>query len=493
MPHPLFAPEAHELLRDNDVRGMATLCEELHPATVAEILQDEFSVEDIWRFLNSTSIRHQAAIFAYFDPDFQVKLVRGGGQAHMARLIEQMSHDDRADLLRRLKPQAADNLMRLIDEADRRDIAALVKYPENTAGALMTTDYAWLPAGVTVEEALDRLRKQAPNSETIYWVYVVQGAVPETGIAPALTAATPAPHAAIHAPPERKLIGVVSLRDLILADRKALIRDVMETHVISARVTDDREKVAEDIRHYDLLAMPVVDANGNLVGIITADDALDVVVSEATEDAHRMGAVAPLAESYLEAPFFEVWRKRAVWLAALFLAEMLTYNAMAFFDDALKAVTVLALYVPLCLSTGGNSGSQAATLIIRAMALGQVTLRDWWRVVRHEVVMGLVLGVTLGLIAAVRVYFLTNLISPGVLENPGRAATPLDLLTLVLACAVACICLWGTLIGSILPLVFKRAGVDPGVASSPFVATFVDVTGIVIYFSIARTFLGHLM
>src|SRR5262245_53329443 len=201
-----------------------------------------------------------------------------------------------------------------------------------------------------------------------------------------------------------------------------------------------------------------------------------------------MGAVAPLAENYLQAHFFTVWRKRIVWLAALFIAEMFTFNAMAHFDDAMKAVTVLALFVPLCISTGGNSGSQAATLITRALALGQVGVRDWLRVLRHELLMGLALGLALGVIALLRAWLLTP---SHVLENPGdQRPTSLWHLVFVVSQAVAAICVWGTLIGSMLPLIFKRLGVDPGVASSPFVATFVDVTGIINYFTIATAYLG---
>jgi magnesium transporter len=461
MADPLFGPEARQLLEKNDTAGMATFCETLHPATVAEVLEGEFDVEDVWRFLHSTNIHHQAAIFAYFPLDWQVKMVEGAGRPHMARLIEEMSHDDRADLLRKLKPQVREGLLRLVDEADRRDIAKLVNYAENTAGALMTTDYAWLPANISVEDAIERLRLQAPNRETIYYVYVVDD--------------------------QRRLLGVVSLRDLILAARRAVLSDVMSTQVITARVTDDREKVAKDMAHYDLLAMPVVDAENRLVGIITYDDVIDVVVSEATEDVHRLGGMDPLTQDYLEAPFAVIWRKRALWLSALFIAEMFTFNAMAYFDDAMKAVTVLALFVPLCLSTGGNSGSQAATLITRALALGQVTVRDWFRVLRHELLMGLILGLTLGGIAAARSYFLTP---HHVLVNPNESVTDLWLLTCTVSIAVTAICLWGTLIGSLLPIVFRRIGVDPGIASSPFVATFVDVTGIMIYFSIAKAVLA---
>jgi magnesium transporter len=549
MSHPLFGPEAQLMLEKNDVEGMETFCETLHPATVAEALADQFSVEDVWKFLRTTDIAHQAAIFEYFPLEWQVKMVQGAGQAQMARLIEEMSSDDRADLLRRLGPRAAENLLRLVDEADRRDIARLVKYPENTAGALMTTDYAWLPENITVEDALERLRLQAPDKETIYYVYVLND--------------------------QRKLLGVVSLRELIMASRRAVLHDLMETKPVTVCVTDDREKVAQEITRYDLLAIPVVDAEDRLVGIVTYDDATDVVVAEATEDAHRMGAVAPLAENYLEASFVEIWRKRAFWLACLFLAELFTFTALAYFEDAIAEVVVLSLFVPLCISTGGNSGSQAATLITRAMALGQVSRTAWLRVLRHEILMGLVLGLTLGAIGFFRASLTpaevrgnspprferftvtvpesrkletnerkkatwmglgpdetTVLVTvpakveqiivsdePVVVELPEDKELPSPTadgagnlvyefpkkctiprppvdrwkLSMVIALAVACICLWGTLIGSMLPIFFRSIGVDPGVASSPFVATFVDVTGIVIYFSIAKVVLWEVL
>jgi magnesium transporter len=548
MSDPLFTPEARLALEKNDTEAMQTFCETLHPATVAEALADDIPVEDVWRFLNATTIANQAVIFPYFPMEWQVRMVEGAGRQQMARLIEQMSHDDRADLLRRLDPQVAEGLLRLVDEADRRDIATLTRYPENSAGALMTTDYAWLPAHITVETALERLRLQAPDRETIYYVYVVDE--------------------------QRRLLGVVSLRELILASRRAVLADLMDTNPVTVRVTDDREKVAREITRYDLLAIPVIDAEDRLVGIVTYDDVIDVVVSEATEDVHRLGAVDPLTENYLEARFAVIWRKRAVWLACLFLAELFTFTALSYFEDAIAAVVVLSLFVPLCISTGGNSGSQAATLITRAMALGQVANRDWRRVFRHEVAMGLVLGLTLGAIGFVRASltpasvrsstqprpepFIVEVgegttqpevreqvegwgwwkktttvvaIPPGLkqsmieehrtevalpedsplkieadLKRPGTLVyqfpakckvhhPPVDRwkLSLVIALSVAAICLWGTLIGSMLPLVLRRLGFDPGIASSPFVATAVDVTGIVIYFSIAKLVLWDLL
>jgi magnesium transporter len=448
----------------------------------------------------------------------------------MARLIEQMSHDDRVRLLRRLPPRVSEAILRLVDEADRRDIAALANYPEGTVGALMTTNYAWLPATLRAGEAVDRLRQQAPNSETIYYIYVLDEAT-------------------------RKLLGVVSLRELILAPRNAVVRDLMEEELQTLRATDDRERAAQELARYDFLAMPVVDDEGRLVGIVTHDDVIDVVVQQATEDVHMMGGVGRMEEDYLEAPFVTVWRKRAFWLSCLFGAELFTFTALSHFEDEIGRLVVLSLFVPLCISTGGNSGSQAATLITRAMALGQLTIGNWSRVLRHELAMGVVLGLTLGLIGFFRGALTPADIRGGEKEQdeafivrvprgqeltsapggavslsegaelvydqhgyaslhlpPGQSLTPLRdgefheyrvpaksklrqppvdrwSLAQVIAFAVMGICLWGTIVGSMLPLIFKRLGVDPGIASSPFVATFVDVTGIIIYFTIAKAIL----
>jgi magnesium transporter len=547
MVHVLFGPEVREMLEENNDAGMRVFLESLHPATVAEALTGDLDVEQVWRFLSHTSIRNQASIFEYFPIDWQVKMVEGSGKERMARLIEQMSHDDRVDLMRRLMPRVAESLLRLVDEADRRDIANLVRQAENTAGGLMTTNYAWLPPNLTTSEALDRLRLQAPESETIYYIFVLDEG--------------------------RRLLGVLSLRDLILAPRHALIRDLMETSPVSVRATDDRDVVVKAMAQYDLLALPVVDEQNRMVGIITHDDVIDVVVETATEDVHRMGGVGAFAENYLEANFVTVWRKRAFWLACLFGAELFTFTALSYFDEAINRVVVLALFVPLCISTGGNSGSQAATLITRALALGQVGVPDWWRVLKHEILMGIVLGLTLGVIGFVRgsltfedvrgniqkreeTYHIRvppelvdqvhkvgedrmafprgsvqiseldenvqvipprgqrieeQAVNPAHELDPDRpaptgtrtfhipahsemrteAVSRWDL-ALVISQAVFFICLWGTLVGSMLPLLFRRIGVDPGIASSPFVATFVDVTGIIIYFNIASMYIPQL-
>ena len=453
MPHLLFGPEVRFLLQENDVDGVKAFLENLHPATVAETLADDFDVETVWKVLAHTNIRHQAAIFEYFPIDWQVKMVEGAGKERMAHLIEKMSHDDRVDLLRRLMPRVAESLLRLVDEADRRDIATLVRQDPNTAGGVMTTDYAWLPPGITATEALDRLRLQAPERETIYYVFVLDD--------------------------ERRLIGVLSLRDLILAPRHALIKDIMEKEIVTVRADVDREQVARELARYDLLAIPVVDDQNRMVGIVTHDDVMDVVVQEATEDAHRMGAVGPIAESYLEARFVHVWRNRAFWLSCLFIAQLLTFHAMEHFSAQIATWEFLVLFIPLCLSTGGNSGSQAATLITRALALGQVNLVDWLRVLGHELLMGLALGFALGVLGFIRVW----------VWPPETGTVHWLTLAWIVAQSVTCICIWGTIVGAMLPLGFKRTGIDPGIASSPFIATFVDVTGIIIYFSFAASYL----
>jgi magnesium transporter len=325
----------------------------------------------------------------------------------------------------------------------------------------MTTDYAWLPAHITAADALDRLRLQAPDKETIYYVYVLDE--------------------------NRKLLGVISLRDLILANRHTLVRDIMEKEIVSVRVTDDREQVARDIARFDLLAIPVVDEDGRLIGIVTHDDVIDVVVSEATEDVHRMGAVGAMVENYLEARFITVWRKRAGWLSLLFVAGLFTIFALAHFQDALDKYLVLALFIPLCIGTGGNSGSQAATLITRALALGHLNVRDWLRVLSHEIVMGLALGLSLGAIGFGICYFLQFV--PHIMGDQVKWWQ----LGLVVSQAVMAICLWGTVVGSMLPIIFRALGFDPAFASSPFVAMFVDVTGIMIYFTVAHLYLADLL
>lgn len=450
---PLLLPDLRQMLDENDTAGLKEFCEALYPPVSAEVLS-ELPGEDVWRVLSHCSVERQAEIFAFLDLAHQMELVKKLDRKRFSRLLEQMPPDDRVDLLERLDPEEVEGVLPLIAQAEREDIRRLLSYPEHSAGSIMTTDYAALPENITVQAALEQLRKMAPDRETIYYVYILDA--------------------------DRRLRGMVSLRDLILAKPTTPISEIVNRDVISVQVDDDQEFVAQELAKYDFLAIPVVDHQNKLVGIVTHDDVLDVVVEEQTEDVQRMASIVPLDQNYLETSFGTVWQKRALWLSALFVAELFTFTALASFEEAIQAVLALTLFVPLCISTGGNSGSQAATLITRALAVGHVRLTDWWHVLRHELLMGLALGLTLGAIGFVR----AALTPASVLGNADRW-----ILALVISQAVAAICLWGTLVGSMMPLIFKRIGVDPGYASSPFVATFVDVTGIMIYFTIATAYL----
>lgn len=455
----ILTPELREMLETNDGDGLREFCEAMHPASTAEFLE-ELEVGEIWQVLSHTNPDRQAGILQYFPESQKLGLVRGAGRERLARIIEAMASDDRVDLVKDLEPELREDLLPLVAQAEREDIRRLLSYPEDSVGAVMTTDYAWFPEDLTAGEALARLRLQAPDRETIYYVYVLD--------------------------PDRRLLGVVTLRQLILAKPAAKLGEFMERTLLSVQVDENKEQAAQKLAHYDFIAMPVADAEGRLVGIITHDDVMDVVVQAATEDAYRMGAVGPIEEGYLEAKFRTIWRKRAFWLACLFFGELLTVFALAGFETTIAAIPALTMFIPLCISTGGNSGSQAATLITRAMALGQVSVTDWMRVLRHELFMGLALGITLGILGLGTMSLLPML---GLLEPTILADNPPWKLALVIAQSVSAICLWGTLVGSMLPLFFKRLGVDPGVASAPFVATFVDVTGNLIYFSLATLYL----
>jgi magnesium transporter len=466
MSHPLFGPEIRIMLEEQNADGMRAFCESLHPATVAEALADEFTPEQVWEVISQANIRTQASVFEYLPPARQVEMVEHA-RPQVGQLLSKMSHDDRVDLIRRLPPRVAESLMRLVDEADRKDIATLFQYGENTAGALMTTDYAWLPGTVTAAEAIDQLRQQAPDRETIYYIYVLD----EAGRRPD---GTPAP---------RRLLGVVSLRDLILAPRHTLIRELMEGEPLAVRYDEDKEKVAQVFARYDFLAVPVVDDRFGLLGIVTHDDVLDVVQEEATEDLQRQAAVGPIEGSYLEAGFGTVWYSRVKWLAILFLLQMLTINAMAFFESELKRVAFLMVFVPLCLSVGGNAGSQAATLVIRALALEHIRTRDWLWVFHRELLMAAALAASLGLLAVARTYFLT--------PNSVLADVPPDRfwnLVWTVTLAVMGICLSGAVIGAMLPLLIQWFGGDPALMSAPFIATLSDVLGIFIFFTIVAAF-----
>ncbi len=449
----LILPEVKDLVVRKETAELREMLRHLHPADVADVLVN-LDGETGGAVFDAMEPGQGVKTFEHVPEGDQTRLMDVIGQAKVARVIEGMSSDDRAHFLKSLPQATIDAILPLLAQAERNDVVRLMAFDEGTAGSIMTTEYVHFVEEMTVAEALAQIRKVAPLRETVYYVYVTDT--------------------------QHHLFGVLSLRQLILAKPEQKVGDIAQRNVIRVIVDADQEQVAQTFEKYDFLAVPVTDNENRLLGIVTHDDVLDVVVAEATEDAHRMGAVGPMVENHLTAPFARVWRKRVGWLSCLFLAELFTFTALSHFEKAISQVVVLALFVPLCISTGGNSGSQAATLITRALALGHVTLKDWRKVLRHEILMGFALGLTLGAIGFVR----ACMTPASILGGASRLG-----LGLVISQSVTVICLWGTLIGSLLPLLFKRLGFDPGMASSPFVATFVDVTGIMIYFSIARVYL----
>jgi magnesium transporter len=365
--------------------------------------------------------------------------------------------DDAADLVQHAPAAERDRLLALLDEPTRKEVRALLAYSEDEAGGLMNPRYARLRPDMTVDEAISYLRKQARERlETIYYVYVLDE--------------------------QQHLLGVVSFRELFAAQAGKRVRDIMHHEVLTVREDQDQESVSRVVAQNDLYAIPVVDGDNRIKGIVTADDILDVVQEEATEDAQKFGGMEALDAPYLKIAFNLMVRKRAGWLAALFLGEMLTATAMSYFEDEIDRAVVLALFLPLIISSGGNSGSQASTLVIRAMALGEVKLRDWWRVMRREIAAGAVLGSVLGTIG-----FLRIVIWQLVVPTYGQYYL---LIAATVFCSLIGVVMFGTIAGSLLPFLLRKLGADPASASAPFVATLVDVTGLVIYFT-AASFILH--
>jgi magnesium transporter len=367
-----------------------------------------------------------------------------------------LAPDDSADLIQEAPLAERENLLALLDDSARREVKGLLDYAEDKAGGLMNTRYSRLRAEMTVDEAIAYLRRDAQHREkTVYYVYVVDS--------------------------QERLMGVVSFRDLIVAPGDKRVGDVMRAEVISARDDLDQEALSKLFMRHHLLMMPIVDAEGRIQGVVNVNDIVDVVQEEATEDIQKLGGVETLEGPYLQVPMLSMIRKRAGWLAALFLGEMLTATAMGQFEAEIARAVVLALFVPLIISSGGNSGSQATTLVIRAMALGEVRVVDWWRVIRRELVAGLGLGLILAFIGLGRI-LLWQLLFDAYGEH-------YFLIALTVALSLVGVVLWGSIAGSLLPFILRGLGFDPASASAPFVATLVDVTGLIIYFTVAATIL----
>ena len=451
----LFLPEVMEAIENGDLESLRTVFEDLHPSDVAELLV-HLSPDRIAAIVRILRAPKGIDVFEQLELATQAEVLKHLGRAETVKLLEEMSADDRVDLLKKLPSETVDSLLPLMAQADRDDVRRLLQYGEKTAGALMTTEYASLPAQVTVAEAMAKLRNIAPDRETIYYIYIIDG--------------------------DRKLLGTISLRDLVLARPTQKIEDFMSVDPISVRVDMDQEEVAKMVAKYDFLALPVIDPDKRLVGIITHDDAMDVVEREQTEDVQKLGGMEVLDAPYFNVGFFSLVRKRAGWLTALFLGEMFTATAMGYYEHEIERAVVLALFIPLIISSGGNSGSQASTLIIRALAVREVRLRDWWKVFGREIVSGLALGAILGTIGFFRIVLWQQ-------WRPMYGEHYLFVAATV-ACSLLGVVMWGTITGSMLPFILRKLGFDPASASAPFVATLVDVTGLVIYFSFASLILG---
>ncbi len=419
----LMYPELKILLEENDAAGMGEFCDVLHPAVTAEILE-KLDSPDAWKVLKTCKLERQVEILEYMTLAGQVDLINVIDRKRLTRLLEEMSPDDRVDLLSRMKPEKVENLLPSIAQVERNDIRKLLSFPEYSAGSIMTTEYASLPEGITAREALDRLRVQAPDRETIYYVYIIDEG--------------------------RRLHGFISLRELILAKPTAKLADIMQKDVISVRVTDDQEIVAQELAKYDFLAIPVVDNQNQLVGIVTHDDVLDVIREEATEDAQRMGGMQPLDDSYLTTPIMTLTWKRGVWLVLLLGAAVGTAGVLSQYAEVSQRHPWLILFFPLVLASGGNAGSQSATLIIRTLALGELDRRQTLRIAIRE----LALASQLGSVMAVIAFCFALLFG-----DFHRA--------LVVAGTVLLVVVMGAVTGAMLPLGFKRLGMDPGIDVQP--------------------------
>ncbi len=444
-----------ELLRAGDAESAAARIGELLPAGAADFIAEADDEARVlaFRYMN----RDQAAeTFELLDPGLQKSLLDLLPYRQVALILNDIAPDSRTALLEVLPPDMINKHLRLLTHNERAVALKLLGYPENSIGRLMTPDYITIRSDWSVARVFEEIRAQGAESETLSTFFVVD----EQG----------------------KLIDDIKIRELLLADPGSMVPEICDSKFAFLNVSDDQEVAIEEFKKHDRVALPVIDQAGTLLGIVTFDDVMDVAEEEDTEDMQKLGAVEALEEPYMEVSVSKMIRKRAPWLLVLFVGEMFTASAMSFFENEIAKAVVLALFIPLIVSSGGNTGSQAATLIIRAMALGEVTLRDWWRIMRREIVMGLFLGLILGVLGFLRV---------AIWEIVGDTYGPYWLLIgFTISFSLLGVVLWGTLMGSMLPLLLKKFGADPATSSAPFIATLVDVTGLLIYLSVAAMLLS---
>lgn len=456
--NPLLVPELRELLEEKDSQTLREFCEDLHPAQVAELIS-ALSADEVWSVLLYSERNHRAEIFSNLDEDMQVAIIGILRRDEIAGLISDMAPDDRVDLLKELPEELCETVLPAIAQAEREDIRRLISYEEGTAGAVMTSDYATLSSDLTASKAIDRLREVAPDKETIYYAYVIDE--------------------------NRHLLGFVSLKDLILAPRDEKVSNIMHHDVISARVNDDQEEVARKIQKFDLLALPVIDANDSIVGIITHDDAFDIITQEHTEDMEKLMAITGSHESgvYLKTPAWVHFKNRAYWIVGLAALGLVSGLIIHNFESTLTRMLILALYMPMVADTGGNTGSQSATVVVRALALNEIMPRDALKVLFKEAKVSLMLAVILGALSWLKVMFLSQ-------GSEIPSGFSLAKIGAAIAVALALQVITATIIGALLPLAAARMKKDPAVIASPALTTIVDITGLMIYFTVAKLILG---
>ena len=451
------------LISKEDTLEIRAFLNDQNISDVAELINEYPDYAD--RIIANMAIHRAASVFKILDISQQKDIVKELPSAKTAELLNELPADDRTDFLEELPKAAIRDLIKLLDPEERKITLSLLGYPEDSVGRLMTPDYVYVYQHNTVQDTFETIRKHAKNSETIDVIYVIN----EQG----------------------ELIDDIRIRDVILASPEKTMEEIVDGRIVSLNVQDDQEHASQVFKMNNRVALPVVDDNNILLGIVTIDDMLWVANEEFSEDMQKMGGTEALNEPYLDIPFFTLIKKRAGWLVLLFFGELFTATAMAYFSDELSKALILSIFVPLIISSGGNSGSQASTLIIQAMAVGEVYIEDWWRVMRREILSGLTLGGILGFIGYFRIALWHQLMSRGVIED--IYGEHWSLIGLTVGFSLMGVVLWGTLTGSMLPLVLKKLGADPAVSSAPFVATLVDVTGLIIYFSMAWVFLHGIL
>ena len=445
-----FREQFDTLIQSEEWEQLSNFLDDQNISDVAQLIDEDADHETL--IVSSMSVHRAASVFKILELSKQKKIIHELPPHKTAALLNELPPDDRTDFLEELPSNVVRELIKLLNAEERKVALSLLGYPENSVGRLMTPDYVYVYENNTVAEVLETIRRKGKDSETIDVIYVIK----KNG----------------------ELIDDIRIREFLLAPPQRKVSEIMDGRFIALNAYDDQEKASETFKMNHRVALPVVSNSNKLLGIVTIDDMLWVAEEEFSEDIQKIGGTAALNEPYLEMPIFRLFKKRIVWLVVLFLGEMLTATAMAYFEDEIAKAVVLALFVPLIISSGGNTGSQASTLIIQAMAVGEITIADWWRVIRREIASGLLLGVVLGLIGFLRIV-VWHSISPSLYGEHWMS------IALTVGIALIGVVLWGTISGSMLPIILKKLGADPAVSSAPFVATLVDVTGLVIYFSVA--------